>query len=80
MDLGTLLLIGAAGFGLTLFLFLVILFGRESEDQPNRFAKRLQAYGNRRARPAEEKKGFLQKMPLLSRFSQAAESRAPPLS
>ena len=73
MDMQTLVLIGVAGIGLTIFLFLVILFGRESDQEANRFAKRLQAYG-RRNRPAEEeKKGFLHRLPLLNRFSQAAE-------
>jgi len=68
----TLLLIGAAGLGLTLFLFLIILFGREDEDDPGRFSKRLQAYG-RRGKPNEEKRPFLERIPLLNRFSEAAE-------
>ncbi|MEA1902565.1 MAG: VWA domain-containing protein, partial [Actinomycetota bacterium] len=72
LDRGTLLLIGSVGLGLTLFLFLVILFGREDEDDPGRFAKRLQAYG-RKGRPDEEKRPLLQRLPLLSRFSEAAE-------
>jgi hypothetical protein len=37
------MLMGAAGIGLTLFLFLIILFGREDDDDPGRFANRLQA-------------------------------------
>lgn len=73
LDMATLVLIGAAGLGLTIFLFLVILFGREPEDDPNRFAKRLQAYGRRGRAPTEEKKGFLERIPLFNRFSQAAE-------
>jgi tight adherence protein B len=72
LDTQTLILISAAGLGLTLFLFLVILFGREDEDDPGRFAKRLQAYG-RRGRPTEEKRSFLERIPLLNRFSEAAE-------
>jgi tight adherence protein B len=72
LDLDTLILIGAAGLGLTIFLFLVILFGREDTDDPGRFAKRLQAYG-RKGRPQEEKKSFLERIPVLNRFSQAAE-------
>ncbi|MEX0865661.1 MAG: type II secretion system F family protein [Acidimicrobiia bacterium] len=72
LDLGTLVLVGAAGMGLTVFLFLVILFGREDTDDPGRFAKRLQAYG-RRGRPLEEKRAFLERIPILNRFSQAAE-------
>ncbi len=74
MSISTLLLMAAGGVGITLFLFLVILFGREPEDDQGRFAKRLQAYGNRRAtRQEEEKKSFLSRIPLLSKFSQAAE-------
>lgn len=74
MSISTLLLMAAGGVGITIFLFLVILFGREPEDDQGRFAKRLQAYGNRRAtRQEEEKKSFLSRIPLLSKFSQAAE-------
>ena len=67
----TLILVGAIGLGLTLFLFLVILFGREEEEGGNRFAKRLEAYG--RKGPTEEKRPFLERIPLLRRFTQAAE-------
>jgi tight adherence protein B len=72
LDTQTLILISAAGLGLTLFLFLVILFGREEEDDSGRFGKRLQAYG-RRGKPTEEKRPFLERIPLLNRFSEAAE-------
>ena len=72
LDTQTLILISAAGLGLTMFLFLVILFGREDEDDPGRFAKRLQAYG-RKGKPNEEKRPFLERIPLLSRFTEAAE-------
>ena len=72
LALSTLILVAAAGIGLTLFLFLVILFGRDDEDDPGRFAKRLQAYG-RRGAESEEKKSFLERLPLLNRFTEAAE-------
>ncbi len=72
LDMATLVLVGAAGMGLTIFLFLVILFGREDTDDPGRFAKRLQAYG-RRGRPQEERRSILERIPILNRFSQAAE-------
>jgi tight adherence protein B len=72
LGVDTLILIGAAGIGLTLFLFLIILFGREDDDDPGRFSKRLQAYG-RRGTQTEEGKSFLEKIPLLNRFTQAAE-------
>jgi tight adherence protein B len=72
LDTQILILISAAGLGLTMFLFLVILFGREDEDDPGRFAKRLQAYGGK-GRPPEEKRSFLERIPLLSRFTEAAE-------
>lgn len=73
LDLGTLSLMGAAGLGLTLFLFFVILFGRDDEEDPGRFAKRLQAYGRRGAAGVGEKKPLLQRIPLLNRLGQAAE-------
>jgi len=73
LNIDTLMLMGAAGIGLTLFLFLIILFGREDDDDPGRFAKRLQAYGRRGGGQAEEKKGFLERLPFLNRFSEAAE-------
>lgn len=66
-----LILVGAVGLGLTLFLFLIILFGRDEEEGGNRFAKRLEAYG--RKGPKEEKVPFMQRIPLINRFSQAAE-------
>jgi tight adherence protein B len=70
---GSLALIGAVGLGLTLFLFLIILFGRDEDEGGGRFAKRLQAYGRRGRSVAEEKTPFLQRIPILNRFSQAAE-------
>ena len=73
LGIQTLMLMGAAGLGLTLFLFLVILFGREDNDDPGRFAKRLQAYGRKGVKPTEEKGSFLERIPLLNRFTQAAE-------
>jgi tight adherence protein B len=73
LSIGNLALIAAAGIGLTAFLFIIILFGRDEDAGGGRFAKRLQAYG-RRAKPhEEEKKPFLQRIPILNRFSQAAE-------
>ena len=73
LPVNTLMLMGAAGLGLTLFLFLIILFGREDEDDPGRFAKRLQQYGRRGPRTEEEKGSILERIPLLNRFTQAAE-------
>ncbi len=73
LGLGSLSLIGAAGVGITAFLFIVILFGRDDEEGGGRFAKRLQAYGRRGKPQAEERTPFLQRIPLLNRFSQAAE-------
>ena len=72
IDLELLKLIAWAGLGLTIFLFLVILFGREDEDDPGRFSKRLSAYG-RKGKATEEKQSFLERIPLLSRFTEAAE-------
>jgi tight adherence protein B len=73
LEIDTLMLLGAAGLGLTLFLFIVILFGREDEDDPGRFAKRLQAYGRKGPKEVEEGRSFLQRIPLLNRFTEAAE-------
>jgi len=73
MSITNLALIAAAGIGLTAFLFIVILFGRDEEQGGGRFAKRLQAYGRKSRTGEEEKKPFLQRIPLLNRFSQAAE-------
>jgi tight adherence protein B len=73
LALGNLALIATAGIGLTAFLFIVILFGRDEEQGGGRFAKRLQAYGRRSKTTETEKKPFLQRIPLLNRFSQAAE-------
>ncbi|MGB7860973.1 MAG: type II secretion system F family protein [Acidimicrobiia bacterium] len=73
LDSSTLILIGSVGLGLTLFLFLIILFGREDEDDPGRFSKRLAAYGRKGKPTAEEKRPFLERIPILNRFSEAAE-------
>jgi tight adherence protein B len=54
-------------------LFIVILFGRDEDAGGGRFAKRLQAYGRRTKSSEDEKKPFLQRIPILNRFSQAAE-------
>src|SRR5690606_28046457 len=70
----TLMLIGAIGAGAALALFVWILFGRKEEEGGGAFAKRLQAYG-RRGGQVEEKKGLLDRLPLLRRFSQAAEQQ-----
>jgi tight adherence protein B len=51
----------------------VILFGRDEDEGGGRFAKRLQAYGRRGRADEVEKKPFLQRIPLINRFSQAAE-------
>lgn len=72
LDTSTLILIGSAGLGLTFFLFLIILFARDDEDDPSRYSRRLAAYG-RKGELAEGKEPFLQRIPLLKKFSQAAE-------
>ena len=69
----TLAILAAGGLGLTGFLFLVILFGRDEDEGGSRFAKRLQAYGRKGRSVEEEKRPLLEKIPLLNRFSQAAE-------
>ena len=71
----TMKLIGAIGTGLALALFIWILFGRTEEDGGSAFAKRLQAYGRQRTPQEQERKGVLDRIPLLRRFSQAAEEQ-----
>jgi tight adherence protein B len=70
----TLMLISALATGAALALFVWILFGRQEEEGGSAFAKRLAAYG-RRGPQQEEKKTLLDRLPLLRRFSQAAEEQ-----
>ncbi|MGA7270081.1 MAG: type II secretion system F family protein [Acidimicrobiia bacterium] len=71
----TMILIGAIGSGAALGLFIWILFGRKEEEGGGAFARRLAAYGRRGATQATEKRGALDRIPLLRRFSQAAEEQ-----
>jgi len=74
LDTETLILVGTIGLGLTVFLIAVILFGRDEEGETGgRFARRLQAYGRRVKTTAQERKSLLQRIPLVSRFTEAAE-------
>ncbi len=75
VDRDTLVLGAAAAIGITTALFLYILLGGGREDGESAFARRLAAYG-RRTGTQEEKKPFLQRIPLLSRFTQRAEEEA----
>ena len=70
---GTLRLLGTLAVGLGIVLFIIILAGPGEEDGASAFRKRLQAYGRGRAAPEEEKKGFLARIPGLSRFAKSAE-------
>jgi tight adherence protein B len=71
----TLMLIAAVGTGAALALFIWILFGRTEEEGGSAFAKRLQAYGRQKGTQEEERRGLLDRIPLLRRFSQAAEDQ-----
>ncbi|MGH8912385.1 MAG: type II secretion system F family protein [Acidimicrobiia bacterium] len=71
----TMMLIGAIGTGAALALFIWILFGRKEEEGGGAFAKRLQAYGRQKGPQETEKRGLLDRLPLLRRFSQAAEQQ-----
>jgi tight adherence protein B len=53
-------------------LFLLILFGRGGDDAGSALRRRLEAYG-KRGRGDEEKKGLLERIPMLRMFSQKAE-------
>lgn len=68
----TLILLAALGIAAAIGLFIVILFGRGSDDPTSAFRKRLETYGRRRPAP-EEKKSFIERIPLLRLFSQKAE-------
>src|SRR5690606_34596235 len=52
-----------------------ILFGREAEEGGGAFAKRLAAYGRRGGPQEDEKRGLVDRIPLLRRFSKAAEEQ-----
>ena len=71
---GTLMLVAALATGAALALFVWIVFGRQEEEGGGAFAKRLAAYG-RRGPQQEEKRTLLDRLPLLRRFSQAAEEQ-----
>ena len=71
----TLAIVASVGTGAALALFIWILFGRREEEGGGAFARRLQAYGRNRQPAAEEKKGLIDRLPLLRRFSQAAEDQ-----
>ncbi|CAN5849781.1 hypothetical protein BH23ACT5_BH23ACT5_22170 [soil metagenome] len=73
-DPQTLALIGALGTGAALALFVWILFGRREEEGGGAFAKRLAAYGRKGGAEEQVKKGLIDRLPLLRRFSQAAEA------
>ncbi len=74
---GTLRLLGTLAVGLGIVLFIIILAGPGDEDGASAFRKRLQAYGRgRTAAPEDEKKGFLARIPGLSRFTKSAEEAA----
>ena len=74
---GTLRLLGTAAVGLGIVFFIIILAGPGEEDGASTFRKRLQAYGRgRSAAPEEVKRGFLSRIPGLSRFTASAEAVA----
>lgn len=74
---GTLRLLGTLAVGLGIVLFIFILAGPGDEDGASAFRKRLQAYGRgRAAAPEEQKRGFLDRIPGLSRFTKSAEEAA----
>ncbi|MDH4308646.1 MAG: VWA domain-containing protein, partial [Acidimicrobiia bacterium] len=69
----TIMLLATLGIGGAVALFLFILLGNEG-DGASRFSKRLAAYG-RRGGLAEEKRPILERIPLLNRFTAAAEEQ-----
>jgi tight adherence protein B len=69
----TLLLVAVIGLGGAVGLFIYILFGTDT-DGTARFGQRLAAYG-RRGGLAEERRPFIERIPLLNRFTAAAEEQ-----
>jgi tight adherence protein B len=67
-----LIVIAAVGAGAALFMFGWILFGPRKDDPSTVFQKRLEAYG-RKKNQEKESKSIFERLPLLNRFSQAAE-------
>lgn len=70
----TLILVATVGTGAAAALFLWILLGRKEEEGGSAFAKRLAAYG-RRGALQEQKRPLMERLPLLRRFTQAAEEQ-----
>ncbi len=68
----TLRWLAVGGIAATIGLFAFILLGAIAADREETFAKRLSAYG-RRGGVKEEKSSFIERIPLLGRFTAAAE-------
>ncbi|MGF1668329.1 MAG: type II secretion system F family protein [Acidimicrobiia bacterium] len=73
LELDAILLLATLGIGGAVALMVFILIG-SGNDSASRFGKRLAAYG-RRGGLAEEKRSFLERVPLLNRFTAAAEEQ-----
>lgn len=70
----TLRLLAVGGIAATVGLFAFILIGAIAENEDDNFSKRLSAYGRRGGGGAgEEKRSMLERIPLLGRFTAAAE-------
>ncbi|MGH8874490.1 MAG: type II secretion system F family protein, partial [Acidimicrobiia bacterium] len=69
----TLRLLGTAATGLTIVLFISIVFTGNREEPGSALVNRLQAYGRRGGRQAEEGRGLLDRLPILRRFTGRAE-------
>ncbi len=69
----TLRWLAVGGIGATIGLFGFILIGAMAGGDQSTFARRLSAYGRRGQGLAEEKRPLLQRIPLLGRFTAAAE-------
>jgi tight adherence protein B len=67
----TLRWLAVGGITATIGLFAFILLGALANNEEDKFAKRLSAYGRRGQ--GEEKRSILQRIPLLGRFTAAAE-------
>jgi tight adherence protein B len=67
----TLRWLAVGGITATIGLFAFILLGAVANNEEDKFAKRLSAYG--RKGQGDEKRSFLERIPLLGRFTAAAE-------
>ncbi len=75
LPIGTLALLGVGAVAIAVIALVFLLFVPAGDPAAEQFGGRLRAYGGDRGGP-EEKKSFLERIPILNRFSQRAEAAA----